>query len=128
MCRAPFKQLFTITAFVGINTPQRIDPNNPNSSNSSDGSENHEEMKLVPLMYVLMSTTRGTVAYEAILTEILQFLPRAPLVTNIAGVLDKDLWKAFNKVLPGVKIRVCSYYYMKALWKKVGLLLFVTCP
>jgi len=104
MCRAPFKQLFTLTAFVG----------------HAQENGTVQNIKLVPLLYVLMSTTRNSMAYEAILGELLSILPQPPVVQKIAGVLDKDLWKAFSRTMQHVKVRVCSNHYMRAVCKKVS--------
>ncbi|XP_028416821.1 uncharacterized protein LOC114541028 [Dendronephthya gigantea] len=96
LCRHPFKQLFTINAFV------------------RDG----ENVKQLPLCFVFMSGQSSS-GYQKILQELLHTMPNWPIVLHITLYFETAIWKAWRAILPGVQLSGCVFHWTQALWRKV---------
>ncbi|KAK3719185.1 hypothetical protein QZH41_020418 [Actinostola sp. cb2023] len=96
LCREPFKQLFTINAFV-----------------------RHEDYsKQVPLVYIIMSGRKKR-HYVQVLQEVVNVLPEAPEVKKVVMDFEKALWKAFPLVFPNVSLMGCAFHWSQSVWRKI---------
>lgn len=96
--REPFKQLFTIHAFV------RKDNN----------------LKQVPLLYVLMSSRKAK-HYAEVFQKIKQIFSDTNQELRLERVIsdfERGMWKAVREVL-GVEIKGCFFHWTQAVWRKI---------
>ena len=96
LCRHPFKQLFTINAFV----------------------HDSENAKQVPLCFVFMSGQSAS-NYQKVLQELLHIMPNRPMVQHVTLDFETAVWKACRAILPGVRLSGCVFHWTQALWRKV---------
>lgn len=95
LCRAPFKQLFSVNAFV----------------------QSGDDTKQLPLVFVLMSGKKKR-DYKAVLKKLKEIL-QTVRVGNLVIDFEMAMWKAFPQVFPGVKITGCLFHWTQALWRKL---------
>ncbi|XP_070568671.1 uncharacterized protein [Ptychodera flava] len=95
--REPFYQLFSIHAFLG--------------------DDRMEEVKQVPIAFVMMSRRRKR-DYKAIFQVVKDLVPDVTVLT-ITLDFETAIWRAAESVFPGVKIHGCSFHWSQALWRKV---------
>lgn len=93
--KKPFKQLFSIHAFVKRN----------------------EEVVQFPLLFCLMSA-RTTVDYKAILDVILNRFERPPKISQVILDFERAVWNCFEEVLPDVELRGCSFHFCQAILRQ----------
>ncbi|XP_067658205.1 uncharacterized protein [Haliotis asinina] len=76
-----------------------------------------KDFKLVPLVFDIMSRRR-TSDYVKIFKNILEALPKKPIVKTI--ILDFELaaWKGVRKSLPDIRIRGCLFHMTQTVWRK----------
>ncbi|XP_053395522.1 uncharacterized protein LOC123527520 [Mercenaria mercenaria] len=94
---SPFVQLWSIHAFI----------------------REGDNMKQVPLMYVLMSRRRKQ-DYVAILQKVLDILEEAPAVECFTMDFEIALWQALREVFPSSKLKGCAFHWSQAVQKHVG--------
>jgi len=96
LVKAPFKQLYSVHAFVRSGTA----------------------MKQIPLAFVLMSHRR-TQDYEAVFRAILEQLPDGHQVNRIVADFESAAWQALRVVLPNVELRGCLFHFTQAVYRKI---------
>ncbi|XP_064636946.1 uncharacterized protein LOC135493499 [Lineus longissimus] len=95
LCRSPFKQLFSINAFV----------------------KSGEDTKQLPLAFALMSGRKKR-NYKAILQRLKEIVGEVR-VDNIVIDFESAMWGAFRRVFPGINITGCLFHWTQAIWRKV---------
>ncbi|XP_066287629.1 uncharacterized protein [Branchiostoma lanceolatum] len=96
LSRAPFTQLYSISAFV----------------------KKDDCMKSVPLVFVLMSR-REIRDYKKVLKKILELLPEPPKVTRAMMDFEKAMWSAMSQVLPDVTLTGCMFHWCQCVWRRI---------
>ena len=94
--REPFKQLFSVHAFV-------------KSDNAS---------KQLPLVTCLMSR-RKKKDYQSVFRAVKEMLPSPPRVKRIMLDFEAATWKAVRRVFPKIEIKGCAFHYTQAVWRHV---------
>lgn len=92
---APFKQLFSIHAFVKHGTSR----------------------KQVPLVFAIMSARRAS-DYRAVLEAIIQLLPYKS-VTDVTADFEIAMWKAVRELFPQVQMSGCLFHFTQAINRKI---------
>ncbi|XP_035692859.1 uncharacterized protein LOC118427277 [Branchiostoma floridae] len=93
---APFKQLFSVHAFVRCG----------------------DNIKQVPLAFALM-TSRCRTDYMAVLTELKKALPREIELEEGVTDFEVGLCQAFQEVFQGTRMKGCAFHWCQAIWRKV---------
>ncbi|XP_076047284.1 uncharacterized protein LOC143028802 [Oratosquilla oratoria] len=94
LCRDPFKQLFSINAFV----------------------KSGENTKQIPLVFALMSGRRKK-DYKAVLKKLKDKLGTVH-VRNLVIDFEIAMWTAFPRLFLGVKITGCLFHWTQSVWRK----------
>ena len=92
--KAPFMQLYSIHAFI----------------------KGEEQVKQVPLVFVLMSRRRKR-DYKEVMQCIKRITPEVNLQTLVAD-FETSFWKAIRSVYPKIIIKGCSFHWRQAVWRK----------
>ena len=94
--KKPFKQLFSIHAFV----------------KGEDG-----KTKQVPLCFAVMSRRKAR-DYKAVLRAVKKKLPDLN-VKSVTLDFEKAMWIAFREVFPDIKIYGCMFHWSQAVYRKI---------
>uniref|UniRef100_A0A0P4VXK8 MULE transposase domain-containing protein n=1 Tax=Scylla olivacea TaxID=85551 RepID=A0A0P4VXK8_SCYOL len=77
-----------------------------------------DNMKQVPLVYVLMSR-RSKDDYTKILDYIMERIS-SNLVKRVVIDFESAVWGAFQRVKPNVTLTGCCFHWTQAVWKKIN--------
>ena len=94
--RTPFKQLFTIHAFLRCKS----------------------NIKQVPLVSIFM-TRRQKTDYDAVLNHLRQLLGDESKLETMVGDFEAAVWQSMKEIFPNVKLRGCHFHFTKAVFEKV---------
>ena len=76
------------------------------------------DIKQVPLVFILMSGKRKR-DYRRLLKAVQNLLPDHIELQCVVADFESALWRAVEKVFPGVHIRGCIFHWTQAIWRKV---------